>query len=422
MASSSSSLPTQRWTYDVFLSFRGEDTRMNFVDHLYAALVQKGIHTFKDDEMLQRGKLISSELLKAIEESRFAVVVFSENYANSSWCLDELSKIMECREIRWDNGCYRCSTMHVEPSDVRGMKRSFAAAFQHYEEEFKGDVNKLNKWKEALAAASTLSGWHVSKAGSVGESKFINNIVQEILAGIRPHGMETNLIGIESRMDALNSLLCTEATEEVRVIGIWGMGGIGKTTIAQALFRRIAYKFESSSFVKDVREYFSSEKDIWALQEKIQRDGLVIDPETLHPKFWTSESYRAISYTGHLPLALKVLGSFLHGRQASVWESALNRLAKEPNIEIFETLKLSFNGLDDSEKNIFLDIACFFKGKDKEHVIRILDSFGFDSVIGISVLIEKSLITSSNEKLGMHDLIQEMGWQIVRQSFSNSRW
>lgn len=86
----------------------------------------------------------------------------------------------------------------------------------------------------------------------------------------------------------------------------------------------------------------------------------------------------------------KVLGSFFHGRQASVWESALYRLANIPNIDIFETLKLSFNRLDDSEKNIFLEIACFFKGKDKEHATRILDSFGFDPVIGISVLIEKS--------------------------------
>ncbi|KAJ9542687.1 hypothetical protein OSB04_029193 [Centaurea solstitialis] len=509
MASSSSSLPTQRWTYDVFLSFRGEDTRMNFVDHLYAALVQKGIHTFKDDEMLQRGKLISPELLKAIEGSRFAVVIFSENYANSSWCLDELAKIMECR----DQMGQRVLPVfyHVEPSDVRWLKRSFAAAFQHYEEEFKGDeVNKLNKWKEALAAASTLSGWHVSKAAHEGESIFINKIAQEILSGIQPHGVENNLIGIESHIDALDSLLCIEATEEVRMIGIWGMGGIGKTTIAQALYRRIAYKFEGSSFVDDVREYCTSKRDIWVLQEKILRDSLVMNPmsrirdldhganmmstrfsnkrvllvldgvdnvyqleslaakqewfgpgsriiittrdehlladahfkykpnfllmdqavelfsrhafqKNIPPKGYEDLSYRAIGHTGYLPLALKVLGSFFYKRQASVWESALNRLAKAPNTEIFETLKLSFTGLEVSEKQIFLDIACFFKGKDKEHVTRILDSFGFDPVIGISVLIEKSLITVSNNKLGMHDLIQEMGWQIVRESFSKSR-
>ncbi|KAK2966272.1 hypothetical protein RJ640_002793 [Escallonia rubra] len=92
MAASSSSTPP-RWMYDVFLSFRGEDTRKNFVDHLYEALVARNIHTFKDDENLERGSSISPELLKAIEGSRFAIVIFSQNYASSSWCLDELSDV-----------------------------------------------------------------------------------------------------------------------------------------------------------------------------------------------------------------------------------------------------------------------------------------------------------------------------------------
>ena len=105
------------WTYDVFLSFRGEDTRNSFVDHLHTTLVQRGVRVFKDDEMLRRGTPISSELLKAIEESRFAVVVFSENYANSSWCLDELGKIMECQDQMGQK--VLPVFYHVDPSDVR---------------------------------------------------------------------------------------------------------------------------------------------------------------------------------------------------------------------------------------------------------------------------------------------------------------
>lgn len=97
---SSSSHTPSRWKYDVFLNFRGEDTRKHFVDHLYAALFQKRISTFKDDVQLERGKEISSELLRAIEESRFAIVVFSRNYAASAWCLDELVKILECKNKR----------------------------------------------------------------------------------------------------------------------------------------------------------------------------------------------------------------------------------------------------------------------------------------------------------------------------------
>ena len=85
LSPSSSSSSTLQWKYDVFLSFRGVDTRNGFTSHLYAALEEKGIHTFKDDKELEAGKSISSELLKAIEESKFAIVILSEDYASSTW-------------------------------------------------------------------------------------------------------------------------------------------------------------------------------------------------------------------------------------------------------------------------------------------------------------------------------------------------
>ena len=94
VASSSSSASTPKWTYDVFLSFRGEDVRKSFVDFLYSALQQKGIYTFKDDEKLERGRPISPALCQAIRESRIAVTIFSESYATSSWCLDELAEMV----------------------------------------------------------------------------------------------------------------------------------------------------------------------------------------------------------------------------------------------------------------------------------------------------------------------------------------
>ncbi|KAL1193273.1 Disease resistance protein Roq1 [Cardamine amara subsp. amara] len=97
MASSSSSTP--EWKYDVFLSFRGLDTRKNFVSHLYSALCSKGIFTFKDDPGIKKGDSITDELIKAIHTSRFAIVVISENYASSPWCLEELQKIMEFQAV-----------------------------------------------------------------------------------------------------------------------------------------------------------------------------------------------------------------------------------------------------------------------------------------------------------------------------------
>ena len=95
---SSSSTSTRGWNYDVFLSFRGEDTRHTFTDHLYRALNRKWIRTFRDTEELRRGEEIAPELLKAIEESRICLIILSKNYARSRWCLEELAKIMDCRE------------------------------------------------------------------------------------------------------------------------------------------------------------------------------------------------------------------------------------------------------------------------------------------------------------------------------------
>ncbi|PRQ21569.1 putative TIR domain-containing protein [Rosa chinensis] len=107
--------PFRKLTYDVFLSFRGEDTRKNFTDHLYTNLIKKGIHTFRDDEELKRGESIGPNLLKAIEESRYVIVVFSQNYADSSWCLDELAKVAECRRALGQT--VLPVFYHVDPSD-----------------------------------------------------------------------------------------------------------------------------------------------------------------------------------------------------------------------------------------------------------------------------------------------------------------
>ena len=109
--------------YDVFLSFRGIDTRSNFTDHLYDRLKQEGILTFRDDERLEQGTEINSGLLRAIDESKIAIVVLSKQYASSSWCLIELAKIVECMDKK------KLTVLpmfhYVDPSDVRNQRGSF---------------------------------------------------------------------------------------------------------------------------------------------------------------------------------------------------------------------------------------------------------------------------------------------------------
>ncbi|XVF29005.1 hypothetical protein REPUB_Repub15cG0082700 [Reevesia pubescens] len=143
--------------YEVFLSFRGEDTRKNFTDHLYAALISAEVNTFRDDDELPRGEDISSELLKAIHDSKISIVVFSKGYASSRWCLNELVKIIECKNtiaqivipIFYD----------VDPSDVRKQSRSYAKAFAEHEERFQSVMEMIQRWRTALTKAADLSGW-----------------------------------------------------------------------------------------------------------------------------------------------------------------------------------------------------------------------------------------------------------------------
>ena len=125
-------------------------------------------------------------------------------------------------------------------------------------------------------------------------------------------------------------------------------------------------------------------------------------------------SQDVVHYANGHPLALVTFGSFLFGRTMDVWQSALDRFKKIPKREIFDTLKVSYDGLEEMWKDIFLDVARFFRGKMKDQVIEILETCGFDARIGIQVLMDKSLLTLENGALQMHDLLQEMGMEIVR--------
>lgn len=148
------------WKFDVFLSFCGVDTRKNFIDHLYTALKQKGIITFRDDEKLERGKYISQELLKAIERSKYAIIVLSENYASSRWCLIELAKIVECMKET------RLTVLpvfyHVDPSHVRNQTGALLEAFAKHQKDPKVNLEDVQEWKAALKEVGNISGWHVN--------------------------------------------------------------------------------------------------------------------------------------------------------------------------------------------------------------------------------------------------------------------
>ncbi|KAI3496944.1 hypothetical protein L1887_39322 [Cichorium endivia] len=154
MASSSTSFVHKSFKYDVFLSFSGEDTRKNFVDHLYSALQQKGIQTYIDDERINKGKRISDELMGSIEDSKFFIVVFSKKYASSSWCLNELLKIMECHKTT-EHAIYPVF-YDVEPTEVRNQTGAVGEAFARHEKE-----EAAGEWRKALKEAADVAGWEL---------------------------------------------------------------------------------------------------------------------------------------------------------------------------------------------------------------------------------------------------------------------
>lgn len=145
--------------YEVFLSFRGPDTRKGFTNYLYEALDKKGIYTFRDDEELEGGKPISTELEKAIAESKIWVVVLSRNYATSTWCLNELADIVDLGKK--DKSRLILPVFYdVTPSEVRKQTGCFKEAFAEHEKDFRVR-EKVERWKSSLTTIAGLTGFDI---------------------------------------------------------------------------------------------------------------------------------------------------------------------------------------------------------------------------------------------------------------------
>ncbi|XP_040374074.1 disease resistance protein RPV1 isoform X2 [Rosa chinensis] len=490
------------WTYHVFLSFRGEDTRNNFTSHLCSALRQNGIDTFMDDQ-LKRGEEISPALLQAIKESKISIIVFSKDYASSKWCLDELVKILECKKSNQQE--VHPVFYKVDPSDIRNHRGSFGEALANHECKFKVNVENVQIWKAALKEAANLSGWTLSEHCS--ESSVIHKIVEEISEQVINStylDVAKYPVGIEPRVQEIHNLLGVRG-RDVHMVGIWGAGGIGKTAIAKAVYNSIAHKFAGSCFLENVRENSKGgglvklqkkllceilkgtklkvtnvARGITMIKERLQYKSVLLVLDDVHGmdqldnlagqyswfgmgsriiittrdkqllrrhsvnliyevqnldhhealELFSMNAFkrsrpldayvelteRAIRYAQGLPLALTVLGSSLCNENVELWEAVLGGFKSS---EIQDVLKISYNGLDHRLKEAFLDIACFFKGENREQVIKILEACGSKRHV-INVLIEKALISiDSNDCIWMHDLVEQMGRDIVHELSPN---
>ncbi|CAA7048562.1 unnamed protein product [Microthlaspi erraticum] len=272
--SSSLSLNSSHWRHHVFPSFSGKDVRRTFLSHLLKEFRRKGIRTFIDND-IKRSQMIGPELEQAVRESRIAVVVLSQTYASSSWCLDELV------EIKRVNPKIIPVFYEVSPSDVRKLRGEFGEAF---EEACEGKPEEVKqRWREALVYVANIAG--ESSQNWDNEADMIEKIAMSISNELNstPSQAFDNLVGIDAHMREMESLLCLESTE-VKMVGIWGPAGIGKTTIARALFRRLSENFQHTIFMENVKgSHWRSELDGYGFKLRLQEHFLseVIDHKNM---------------------------------------------------------------------------------------------------------------------------------------------
>ncbi|XP_039160702.1 disease resistance protein RUN1-like isoform X2 [Eucalyptus grandis] len=248
--------------YDVFLSFRGPDTRNTFADCLFVFLKIRGIRVFRDDEELRLGEKISA-ILRAVENSRIYIPIFSKNYASSRWCLRELKCMVESHGQTLGKQIIPIF-YDVEPRDVKLETELYQSALTKHEEDL--GCTEVKQWKEALTTVARIKGWHIKDKR---QGEVIEDIVKDVLLKINTtkRDLPAHLVGIDNRVEDIKRLLNCYYTSDVRFVIIHGIGGMGKTTLANAVFNQLSPQFEGHSFLSNIQDL-----GIEKLQKKLLAD------------------------------------------------------------------------------------------------------------------------------------------------------